>query len=426
MMQQQESQHQQGSTQRDWLPEQVKEALKDSSWVTIAWDWFQTLLGRAVDAVLWATMVFSCYQLIPGATQPAPQISSFAFILQFIALDIGGLGLNRMAQQQGLDRWSYSRGIAYILISITLVTVTVAGIERAVQVPDQIKAWIEVLLVIARSVMTVLYGQAIHNLKHQAQSTRERIAELEAQVQSGQREVSSVRRQLESEQRTVSSLRVQLSEKQQEVDTLTGQVNTLTGQVQSGQREVSSLKQQANSGQSEMNNLRSRLTTALAEAEGAHAQLSVKQREVEALQEAFESEQRTVSRLRERLDAEQAFLFSLSQRLDTGQQQRGQVPEKRVSSVQVSSVGQVGGQVDTGQVIDLDATRAKRKGTQNEGTEHAMLEQVREVLREHPGLSARAIAKKLSCSPTTAAKWKDLIEREQQRDGEASTECVNE
>src|SRR5581483_4157019 len=136
---------------------------------------------------------------------------------------------------------------------------------------------------------------------------------------------------------------------------------------------------------------------------------------------ALESEQRTVSRLREMLDAEQERLFSLSQRVDGGQQQGG-----RVSSVQVSSARQEGGQVDTGQVIDLDATRAKRKSGQSEGAENAMLEQVREVLREHPGLSARAIAKKLSCSPTTAAKWKDLIEREQQRDGEASTECVNE
>ena len=259
--------------QQGWLPEQVKEALKDSSWVTIAWDWFQTLLGRAVDAVLWATMVFSCYQLIPGAAQPDPKVSLFAFILQFIALDVGGLGLNRMAQQQGLARWSYSRVIAYILIGITLVTVTVAGIERAVQVPDQVKAWIEVLLVIARSIMTVLYGQAIHSLKHQVQSTRNRIAELEAQVSSVQREVSSLRRQLESEQRTVSSLRVQVSEKQQEVD-------TLTGQLQSGQREVSSLKQQATSGQGEVSSLRSRLNTALSEAEGARAQLGVKQREV--------------------------------------------------------------------------------------------------------------------------------------------------
>lgn len=144
------------------------------------------------------------------------------------------------------------------------------------------------------------------------------------------------------------------------------------------------------------------------------------------MREAFESEQRTVSRLREMLNAEQERLFSLSQRVDGGQQHTGQVPTKRVSSVQVSNAQQEGGQVDTGQVIDLDATRAKRKSGQSEGTENILLEQVREVLREHPGLSARAIAKKLSCSPTTAAKWKDLVERGQQPHGEASIECVNE
>jgi hypothetical protein len=144
----------------------IQEILKDSSWVTIGWEWFQTLLGRSVDGVLKVTMVFACYQLIPGAPQPPQALSVFMFVAQFVALDIGGLSLDQMAQRQGLPRFAYTRIIAYILIGITLVTLAYAGIEHAVpDLPPAVTTWVEVTLVVARSVMTVLYSRAIHSLK---------------------------------------------------------------------------------------------------------------------------------------------------------------------------------------------------------------------------------------------------------------------
>jgi hypothetical protein len=181
-----------------------KEILKDSSWVTIAWEWLQTLLGRAVDAVLWVTMIFACYQLIPGAPQPPTALSVFMFIAQFVALDIGGLGLNQMARHQGLPRWAYTRIIAYCLISITLITITYAGIEHAVPNLDpEITVWVEVTLVVARSVMTVLYGQAIHALKAEEHEQQDRVAELE-------QEVEELREQLETSQKRVESRQQQM------------------------------------------------------------------------------------------------------------------------------------------------------------------------------------------------------------------------
>jgi hypothetical protein len=172
-------QQQQQQEELDW-----KAILRESTWLTAVWEWLQTLLGRAVDLVLWVTMIFSCYQLIPGATQPPASVSTFMFVLQFIALDVGGMSLNRLAQQQGLDRWAYSRVIAYILIGITLITISYAGMEHAVTIDASVTNWIEVLLVIARSVMTVLYGQAIHALKVADQSLRDRLTELETLVPS--------------------------------------------------------------------------------------------------------------------------------------------------------------------------------------------------------------------------------------------------
>jgi hypothetical protein len=238
------AQQQQQQEELDW-----KTILQESTWLTAVWEWLQKLLGRAVDLVLWVTMVFSCYQLIPGAPQPAPSVSTTMFILQFIALDVGGLSLDRLAQQQGLDRFAYSRVIAYILIGITLVTISYAGIEHAVKIDASVTNWIEVLLVIARSVMTVLYGRAIHALKEADRHLRERLAELEelvptlrSHLSTEQQQVSSLRQHLSSVQQQVSSLEHELDSRQYEVDTLRHQLDT-------GQQQVSSLQQELDTGQ---------------------------------------------------------------------------------------------------------------------------------------------------------------------------------
>ena len=307
-------------------PYSWKERLKDSSWVTVAWDWFMTFLGRVVEAALWVTMVFSCYQLIPGAPQPAPIISNTIFIIQFVSLDVGGIGLNKLAQSQGLAQWSYTRIIAYILIGLTLVTVAYAGLQHVVTtIPLQVTSSIEVSLVVARSVMTVLYGQAIHSLKHEIRKTGDTVTEREAEV---------------------SSLRVQLDARQQEVDTLRERLHSASG-------EVSALHQALDSKQQEMN--------------------------------------------------------SLHGHLDSGQQQHGQ-----------------GASLDTGRteqvsrserVIVLDRRRAARSQPSAGGNEQQeeLTRRIQELLDHEPGLSGRAIATRLGCSPTTASKWKAHIEQERQR-----------
>jgi len=197
-----------------------KERLADSSWVTLCWDWFMTLVGRAVEAVLWVTMAFCCYQLIPAAPQPLPGVSACAFIAQFLALDAGGLGLYKLAEQQGLGRWAYARVVSSVLIGITLVTVAYAGIQHATQVDASLTKWVEVSLVIARSSMTVLYGLAIQSLRAAKQAHTNEVTRL-------QEERDRAQQQVDSGQAEVSRLRVQLDTKSKEVDGLCGQVEEL-------------------------------------------------------------------------------------------------------------------------------------------------------------------------------------------------------
>jgi hypothetical protein len=61
-------------------------------------------------------------------------------------------------------------------------------------------------------------------------------------------------------------------------------------------------------------------------------------------------------------------------------------------------------------VIQLDTNRVRR--TRQDAEEKAMIEAIRSLLKEDPNLTGRAIATRVGCSPTTASKWKDLIEKE--------------
>jgi hypothetical protein len=75
---------------------------------------------------------------------------------------------------------------------------------------------------------------------------------------------------------------------------------------------------------------------------------------------------------------------------------------------------------ENGQIIQLaDATTRVRKSDEAYGV------QIRELLAQEPGLSGRAIASRIGCSPTTATKWKSIIEQESSESGQADS-VVNE
>lgn len=371
-----------------------RERLKDSSWVTIAWDWFQTLLGRAVEGILWVTMVFSCYQLIPFAPQAPVSVSTFMFILQFIGLDVGGIGLNKLAQGQGLYKWSFVRVVSYILIGITLVTVAYAGVERAVKIDASTTYGIEVALVVARSIMTVLYGQAIHSLKQQTKSVHSFIGEL-------QERVDTLRSQLDTEQQRASMLQKQLDTKQQEVSTLHSHLS---------------------SGQGEVSRLHSLLDTEQQRAFTLQAQLDMRQQEVSTLQGSLSSGQGEASRLENALDTERERTFTLQKQLDTRQHEVDILRQSLANTGQTKEVSSGQREVDTektARVIRLDTSRLRKSGQDATTADNALVEQIRQLLGSEPGLSGRAIAARLGCSPTTAGKWKTIIEQE-------SIECMNE
>lgn len=392
----------------------IWDMFKESTWITMLWEWFQTLLGRMVDFILWVTMIFSGYQLIPGAPQPSQGVSNFMFILQFVALDVGGLGLNQLGQRHGLGRWSFARVVAYILIGITLVTITYAGIHHAI--PNIPTAWnnaVEVALVVARAVMTVFYGQAMKSFHVVEQTTRDRIASLEAETTARRDEVSTLQQRLSTAQQEVSTLRHHLDSASVQMDGLRGQlqereqtVSTLRSHLDTHQQTVSTLQQQVDGGQDELTSVRQQLSSILQERDHLHGQLDSREQAVSTLQQHLSSVQEELSILRVHLDSGQTKVDA----------------EQVDSEKKTMSSGQA--KVDTGQVdrenerrgnVVLLQSRVHKQGHERMDT---LAEQIKALHDAEPGLTDRAIALRLSCSPTTVGKWRKTL-------GRASQECVN-
>src|ERR1700686_4734120 len=146
----------------------VYAGLARSSWVTSATDWFMSFAGKAVELVLYATVLYSCAQLYPGVHLPE-SLSLAVFLVQMGALDIGGLSLGKLAKQAHEDgndlSAKHARRLSIGLIAIMLVGVATVGIERVIPLPEQVQTGVQLVLVIARSVGSVLYGRVVHDLK---------------------------------------------------------------------------------------------------------------------------------------------------------------------------------------------------------------------------------------------------------------------
>jgi hypothetical protein len=161
---------QQTQKQSRWYNDKnrIYAGLARSSWVTSITDWFMSFAGKAVELVLYATVLYSCAQLYPGVHLPE-SLSLAVFLVQMGALDIGGLSLGKLARQaheDGNDLGAkHARRLSIGLIAIMLVGVATVGIERVIPLPDQVQIGVQLVLVIARSVGSVLYGRVVHDLK---------------------------------------------------------------------------------------------------------------------------------------------------------------------------------------------------------------------------------------------------------------------
>lgn len=190
-----------------------KRSFAQSTYITTAWTWFMVLAGKAAEPVLVTSVLYASVKLLPIVRFPL-QLDAVVFVAQFIALDVGGLSLNKLADQAlkegNTTGAKQAKRLSIALVSVMLAGVIIAGIDQVVKLDEQISTVIDTSLLIARAIMAVLYSRVIHALKeedlfdnqppHGGGDVKELVAEavatLTAQIKADQAEQMSLLREL--------------------------------------------------------------------------------------------------------------------------------------------------------------------------------------------------------------------------------------
>lgn len=379
-------------------------------------DGFEVLKAYGAHIAEWILFFCLIANIIEIFQLPEPFATIFGNIvlgIQSVTLDIAGFGLATMgehARRRG-DAQAASKAstMGWMLICLMIVTVGLVTLSLIIPTTKPTVDIIEKVLVLARVIVTVLYGHIVHSLRNAGIEYENRVATL-------QREVSNLQGQLQAKQQEVSSGQLQLSSVQKTVDTLRAQLDgarqemsSVQCKLEAEQQRVSSLQEELQFGQGDAAVLRRELNAAQLDAEGLRARLDAKVREVEEMQ----ADQAGIVALRRELNAAKLYAEELRAQLDAKSgAENVQLPpssgQQRVSSRQGIRASSEQQEVSSGQgkVLQLDTNRTRKTG------QDEIEFQIRALLKERPGLSGRAVAMELGCSPTTAAKWKSFIENE--------------
>jgi len=170
-----------------------KSSFKQSNYITDFWNWFMTLMSKAAEMVLFGTVLYSGYQLLPGVPHVPATIDAAVFVIQQGALDIGGMGLLKLAKRAGLPRDAFPVRLGAALVVLMILNVALASIKHTFpMIPGGVFVGIETVLLIARAIAAVLFGHAIYALREEygestitikdADELRQHIVELSSEL----------------------------------------------------------------------------------------------------------------------------------------------------------------------------------------------------------------------------------------------------
>jgi hypothetical protein len=195
--------------------EAIKRSFTQSDCITDFWNWLMTLMSKAAELVLFGSVLYSGYQLLPNITHAPVEVDAIIFFIQQAVLDIGGMGLLKLAKRAGLPKDSFPMRVGVILVVLMILNVVLASLKQTVpMITPGAFIDIETILLIARAIMAVLFGYAIHALREEygestitikdAGALREGIEELSSELVRVQQDVQQ---RIEQEvQTTIASL----------------------------------------------------------------------------------------------------------------------------------------------------------------------------------------------------------------------------
>jgi hypothetical protein len=149
-----------------------------STYVTVITDWFLGFFGKAAHLVLILTTLYTGAELLPGVSLPGP-LNNAVFVLQMLVLDVGGMGLAKLAMQardrRNEEGAKKAEDLSKWLIRIVIASLVTVAVEQAVRaipklndistIVDGINIGVGGVLTIARAVCAVNYGRVIHSLQ---------------------------------------------------------------------------------------------------------------------------------------------------------------------------------------------------------------------------------------------------------------------
>src|SRR5260221_8983131 len=198
-----------------------KSSFKQSNYITDFWNWFMTLMSKAAEMVLFGTVLYSGYQLLPGVPHVPATIDAAVFVIQQGGRDFGGMGLLKLAKRAGLPRDAFPVRLGVALVVLMILNVALASIKHTLpMIPDGVFVGIETILLIARAIVAVLFGHAIHALREEYSESPITIKdanELQQRIEACASELAQVQhhvqRQLASELTATNRRLTDLSER---------------------------------------------------------------------------------------------------------------------------------------------------------------------------------------------------------------------
>src|SRR5258708_3056506 len=131
--------------------EAFKRSFKQSNYITDFWNWFMTLMSKAAEMVLFGTVLYSGYQLLPGVSHVPATIDAAVFVIQQGALDIGGMGLLKLAKRAGRPRGAFSVRLGVALVGLMILKVSLGSLKHPLPlIPVRVVGGNETSLVITR------------------------------------------------------------------------------------------------------------------------------------------------------------------------------------------------------------------------------------------------------------------------------------
>ena len=356
-------------------------AISASESISDTFDVFKAYGAHLANWVLFLCLIANLIEMVSPAFRTSAGLLIVA--IQSITLDIAGFGLTAMAasaRRRG-DYKSAKKADAMGWTLIAVMTITVALITLAAFDSDlaQFVQQADNALMLTRVIVTVFYGHIVHKLREQHTEHDKRVDSLEQEVSSLKGQLSTKEQEVSSGQLRLSTVQKALSSVQSELDSEREKVSSVQHKLDTAQQRVDRLEKELESGQGGTAALRRELNTAKLDAEELRVQLSTEQAKVSSLRREVSSGQ---SQLSSQVSSVQSAKVSTGhKKLDTGR-------------------------VDTGQenIIKLDTHRKVGRGDQG------LAEQIKKLIDSEPGISGRAIATRVGCSPTTANEWKKFFE----------------